>query len=330
MPQKILAHPLAHIAITFLVVFGIFVCVFPQVFSPLSWVVNYAVQLMLLYLLGGLALLFLKQPRLTFICFGGCLFLAFYLKFSIKNNYIDRWRNAILEDYTPNESKAIVKVGLFNLSNGNDQVFLAKTLRECGADVISIHEVTPAWVNWLEDSLKQTYPYHHSLVDIGLFGMALYSKFPMTSIDTFYYEDIPNLRACFKDNGSDFCLVSVHTEPALNELGNQKLKRHLEALANQITHMEGIPLMVVGDFNAVSWSTELQQFMETAGLMQSRNGFMDIQRTIGYVPIDHIFHSPRFVCSDFNNFSGINGQHLGITSTFQLNQLASYVKKTAQ
>jgi endonuclease/exonuclease/phosphatase (EEP) superfamily protein YafD len=330
MAQKILAHPLAHLTTALLVSFGILVCVFPQAYSPLSWVVNYAVQLMVFYLALGLVFLLLKQPRLTFICFVGCLFLCFYLKFSTKNNYIDRWRNALLEDYRQKDVQVNLKVGQFNLSNSNDQVGIAKALRECGADLLSIHEVTPGWDQWLEDSLKQAYPYHHTMVDLGIFGMALYSRFPLASVDTFYFEEIPNLRACLQKNGIDLCVVSVHTEPALNEYSRKRLQGHLETLTTQISGMEDMPLLVTGDFNAVSWSSELQRFMEQAGLLQSRVGFMDVQRSMGHVPIDHIFHSPRLGCADFANFSDRGGQHLGIMSTFQINQLATHVKKTAQ
>jgi endonuclease/exonuclease/phosphatase (EEP) superfamily protein YafD len=323
MAQKILSHPLAHLLTALTVALGVIICVFPQVFSPLSWVVNYAVQLMLVFLLGGLVLLFMKQPRLTFICFGGCLFLSFHLKFAIKNNPIDRWRNAVLENYQPkDEPRVSLKVAQFNLANSASSADISKALRDSKADLLSVHEVTPGWSQWLEDSLKATYPYHHTMVDLGIFGMAIYSRYPLASIDTFYFEEIPNLRACIEVEGFDVCLVSVHTEPALNEYSRRRLVGHLEMLSAQISRMGGMQKVVSGDFNAVSWSKELQQFMDTAGLHQSRSGFMDNQGSFGHVPIDHIFHSPRLGCSDFTNFS--------IMSTFQINPLAAHAKKTAQ
>lgn len=330
MAHKIFSHPLAHLTTTLLVAFGVLVCVFPHVFPSLSWVVNYAVQLMLLYLLGGLAMLFFKQPRLTFISFGGCLALCFFLKFSIKNNSIDRWRNAILEQYQPKEVHVRLKAAQFNLSNSSTPAEMAKAFRASGADILSIHEVTPGWSQWLEDSLKATYPYHHTMVDLGIFGMAIFSRYPLESVDTFYHEDIPNLRICTQKEGADICLISVHTEPALNDYSLRRLEGHLETLSAQVSRMEGLPLVVLGDFNAVSWSKELQRFMDKAGLLESRSGFMDRQRSFWDVPIDHIFHSPRLGCADFVSFSDREGHHLGIMASFQLNPLATYVKKTAQ
>lgn len=329
MAQKLLSNPITHLTATLLVLFGGYLCVFPHVFPQFSWVVNFAVQLMLFYLLAGMAFLFLKQPKLTFIFFGGCLMLCFYLKFSIKNNSIERWRNSILKKYQPDEEQVRLKVAQFNLTNSSTPDEMLNALRASGADLLSIHEVTPGWNEWLEDSLTQAYPFHHTMVDLGIFGMAIFSKYAITSVDTFYYEEIPCLRACLQKEGTDLCLISVHTEPALNEYSSRRLVGQLETLTGQISRMD-MPLVVMGDFNAVSWSKELQQFMDSTGLLESRSGFMDRQRSIWDVPVDHIFHSGRLGCADFDNFSDRAGHHLGIMASFLIQPLAKNVKKKAQ
>ena len=329
MAQKILSNPLVHLILAAVVGFGVLVCVYPHIFPSFSWVVNYAVQLMLAYLLGGFVFLFLKQPRLTFLCFGGCLLLCFYLKFSIKNNSIERWRSSILKQYQPKDDEVRLNAAQFNLTNASSSEEMLSSLRKSGADVLSIHEVNPGWSQWLEDSLGQAYPYHHTMVDIGIFGMALFSRFPISSVDTFFYEEIPNLRVCLEKEGMDICFISVHTEPALNEYSFRRLEGQLETLCGQIARMD-MPLVVMGDFNSVSWSKELQHFMEKSGLLESRSGFMDRQGSFWGVPIDHIFHSQRLECADFVNFSDAEGRHLGIMAAFQINPLGSHVKKTAQ
>jgi endonuclease/exonuclease/phosphatase (EEP) superfamily protein YafD len=332
MAQKILSHPFTHLTTTFLVAFGVFVSIYPHIFPQLSWVVNYAVQLMLLYLLGGMAFLFFKQPRLTFISFGGCLVLCFFLKVSIKSNSIDRWRNSMLEQHKPMEEQEQMnlKVAHFNLSNANSAAEMSAAMQATEADVLSIHEVTPGWSQWLEDSLAASYPYRHTMVDLGIFGMAIYSRYQFESVDTFYHDEIPNLRACIKKEGMDICLISVHTEPALNEYSLRKLEGHLETLTGQVSRMQDVPLIVLGDFNSVSWSKELQSFMNKSGLLESRLGFMDRQHSFMGVPVDHIFYSPRLGCADFDSFGDKGGGHLGIMATFLINPLATHAKKTAQ
>jgi endonuclease/exonuclease/phosphatase (EEP) superfamily protein YafD len=291
--------------------------------------VNYAVQLMITYLLVGLVLLFFKQPKLTFIFFGGCLLLSFYLKFSIKNNHIERWRNAMLRKYQPEEEVVELSAAQFNLTNSSTPEEMLNAFRASKSDLISIHEVTPGWSQWLEDSLSQNYPFHHTMEDIGMFGMSIFSRFPLNSVDTFYYDEIPCLRACLQKDGLDLCLISVHTEPALNDYSLRRLQGELETLTAQISRMD-MPILVMGDFNAVSWSKELQHFMTSTGLLESRSGFMDRQGSWWDVPVDHIFHSPRLGCTDFDNLSDRMGNHLGIKASFSLIPLAKNVKKTAQ
>ena len=83
---RLLSHPVLHIAIVGAIVFGVLLCVLPEVIPSLSWVVNYAVQLMLFYLLAGLLALIFKQPKLTFSFFGGCVLLCFYS--SLQRKYL--------------------------------------------------------------------------------------------------------------------------------------------------------------------------------------------------------------------------------------------------
>jgi endonuclease/exonuclease/phosphatase (EEP) superfamily protein YafD len=98
--------------------------------------------------------------------------------------------------------------------------------------------------------------------------------------------------------GHDLSLVSVHTEPALNEYSLRRLQQHLKGVVNLLRESEG-PELVFGDFNAVNWSDEIRSFIQEADLMSSRSGFM----TSGFppdVPLDHIFYSNHFSCIGFN------------------------------
>lgn len=329
MVQKILSHPITHFTITALAGLGVVICVYPHLFPVFSWGVNYAVQLMLLYMLGGLVFLFFKQPRLTFVSFAACILLCFFLKYSIKNNSLDRWRNNILEDNLPPEESVKLKAAHFNLSNGASQSEMMNAFINSNADVLSIHEVNPGWAQWLDDSLGIAYPYHHTMVDIGIFGMAIFSQYPLTSVDTFFHEDIPCLRACIRKDGADICFINVHTEPALNDYALRRLVGHLETVAAQVSRMD-MPLLVMGDFNSVSWSKELQAFMNKTGLLESRAGFMDREPSFWDVPIDHIFYSPRLNCVNFKSLSEGTGSHYGITATFRLKPLLQHVKTTSQ
>ncbi len=320
-----------HLAVIASVALGVVVCIFPHYFPSISWGVNYAVQLMLLYLVGGVVFLFLKQPRLTFICFAGSALLCFFLKYSVKSDSIERWRQTVIKKRMPGQEPAEedppLRLAHLNITNIISPAEALDVIRKSNADILSIHEVTPDWDQWLNDSLSGLYPYHHSLIDIGIYGMAIYSRYELEHTDTFYYQDIPNLRTCLKANGNPLCLVSIHTEPALNSFSLKRLREHLTTAAKELNQME-TPVLVFGDFNAVAWSDELQVFMDSTGLMESRKGFMTSGIPLG-VPLDHIFYSRQLRCNDFFILKSPITRHLGIIGTYQFNPHQN-ARKTAQ
>lgn len=330
--QRILSHPLAHLVAIAVVAIGVVVCVFPHYVPRFSWGINYAVQLMLIYLFLGVFSLFLKQPRVTFVFFGGTLILCFFLKYSLKNDSINQWREGMIRQrMKPSEPEPLpvqLKVAHVNLSNVRDPAALMKIFRESNAELLSVHEVTPAWSQWLEDSLGTMYSQRHVMVDIGIFGMGIFSNLALENVDTFYSQDIPVLRGCLTKDGQTACFVSIHTEPALNDYSLKRLETQLNDLSSEINKMD-VPIIVMGDFNAVSWAKEIQTFLDSTGLMESRTGFIDQSPVSWDVPIDHIFFSSRLSCAGFNNINGKLDQHIGITGDYQFKQQnEDHAKKT--
>ncbi|MEZ4959993.1 MAG: endonuclease/exonuclease/phosphatase family protein [Saprospiraceae bacterium] len=336
MLNRLLSHPIVQTFAAAAVGMGILICILPQLVPSLSWVVNYAVLLMLFYLVAGMVFLFMKQPTLTFICFAGCALLCFFLKYSVKNDSIERWRQTVIKDRLPPPQEAAevhIKAAHLNVTNSGDASEVLEALRKTRADLISIHEVTPDWGNLLRDSLAAVYPYHHDMVDIGLFGMSIYSHYELSDIDTFYYDEIPNLRGCVNVGEEGLCFISVHTEPALNSFALRRLREHLSTVADQVKIAQS-PILVMGDFNAVPWSEEIQVFMDSSGLQESRTGFIPFSNggTSSFfdLPLDHIFFSPRLHCLNFEVLNNKASRHLGIMGDYQVKPLANHAKKTAQ
>ncbi|TAK42592.1 MAG: endonuclease/exonuclease/phosphatase family protein [Saprospiraceae bacterium] len=339
MISKLLSRPIVQIATAILVALSILVSIYPASIPPLSQMSNYAVQLMEFYFIAGLFFLFIKQPRFTFIFFGGCAVLCLFLRYSIKNSFIDRWRQTVISRSVAGqppveEELPVIKIAHFNVSNAEDMAGAIATIRASQASVISIHEVTPQWDQWLRDSLSPQYPFHHTLVDIGMFGMAIYSKYELKQVDTFYYRDIPNLRGVISIDGSSVGFISTHTEPALNDASKQRLRDHLGVITGQ-ARSAAMPVLVLGEFNAVSWSDEIQVFRDSTGLLESRTGFISYapggMSSFFDVPLDHVFYSQELECIAFSNlFSQKTNNRLGITATFRLRKPASHVQKTAR
>lgn len=335
--SRLLAHPVFHTAVIVAVVLGVLVCIFPHYIPSLSWGVNYAVHIMLLFLLSGLLLLFLRQPRLTFVFFGGCAILCMFLKYSVRSDGLVHFihtpskKNIVLPTIPSGESE--FKVAHLNLTNAGSLSVVLEAVRAANADLVSVHEVTPDWAGLLKDSLSGQYPFHHTMVDIGIFGMAIYSKYGLVALDTFYYQEIPNLRGCLDKSGEKICFVSVHTEPALNSYSLKRLNDHLGVVSGEVL-ATGFPVVVIGDFNSVSWSNEIQDFLGQTGLMVSRTGFLPYPfvntSSLFKIPLDHIFYTGELQCTSFGNLIDKGSNHLGIYGTFGQKLPAYHAKKTAQ
>ncbi|MEK7256018.1 MAG: endonuclease/exonuclease/phosphatase family protein [Bacteroidota bacterium] len=337
MVEKLLSHPLFHLTVATCAGLGVVICIFPDFISRFAWVVNYAVQLMLFYLAAGLVFLFLRQSRLTFVCFGCCAILIMWLKLSVKNDSIERWRETVIRrELQPNptlEKKPLtLKIAHVNITNIGSPEDAFAAICETNPDILSIHEVTPDWSLWLNETFDSIYPYRHTLVNIGLFGMAVFSRFPIEQVDTFFYQEIPNLKGIIQVNGEPLAFFGVHTEPALNDFYRKRLKEHLDSAAFEISR-EKLPSVVFGEFNAVSWSNEIQLFRERTGLIESRSGFVTMSpggASLTEIPLDHIFFSPHFQCIGFKALDSKTSPHLGIFGTYQLKPAGTNVEKMVQ
>lgn len=339
MTSRLLSRPIVQLAAASLVALSILVSIYPASIPGLSRVSNYAVQFMLFYLLAGLFFLLLKQPRLTFIFFGGSVVLCLFLKYSINNDGIQKLRQVVINRRMVEKSPVVLKKSTFkiahlNVSNVTKVTDAIATIKASDAGVISIHEVTPQWDQWLSDSLSGAYPYHHTLVDIGLYGMAIYSKYPLEQVDTFYFHNIPNLRGVISIDSNRVGFINTHTEPALNTASKQRLRGHLASIARQ-TRGAAFPVLVFGEFNAVSWSNEIQVFRDSARLFESRTGFMPYASSgvssFLDVPLDHIFYSPELDCMSFENlYNAKSNKRLGIFAEFQFKYPRTHAKATAQ
>ncbi len=223
------------------------------------------------------------------------------------------------------------KIAHINLSNVSDRSEIIPLLNSTKADILSIHEVTPAWNQWLQDSLGKDHPFSHTLVDIGIYGMAIYSKHKMTDIDTFYYKDAPNLRGKVEIDGKDLNFISIHTLPVLDEFSKRRLQEHLDMVEKEV-NTKTAPFLVFGDFNAVSWSSQVQYFLDETGLMESRLGFMPSNFSgnspFWETPLDHVFYSGHIVCTNFQNINDSQGHHLGILGSYHYSERSRHAEKT--
>ena len=147
-------------------------------------------------------------------------------------------------------------------------------------------------------------------------------------MDTFYYDNIPNLSGMIKSkkDGRAIRFISSHTTPPLFNVAYEHMRKHLQTIAdyaNQIT----TPIITLGEYNAPPWWAEIQELKEAANLYDSRRsaayGFSDIFQ----MPVDYIFYSEHLNCIDFKPIYSKTSSHIGIMGSYQFNPINIYVAK---
>ncbi len=323
MVTKILNYRFIQYALSTLIVLGAVIIVFTPNYFLFKMGSRFAIQIMLGYLFLGFVFMAFRLNKLMFTSFACCAGLCLFLKYASDGQLTPPLKTNALS----------INVAHFNVaaSNSDIQTTIDEIL-EVDADVISFQEVTPDWDYILSETLKETFPYAKSVVRFDPHGLAIYSKYPLVNVDTFMYEDIPNIIGSIyiDDAEKEICFISSHTNPAFYTSDYERQRNHLMAIADHASH-SSCPVITLGDYNAVPWSYEIRNFKSAAKLNDSRKGYMPSSNgtfSLFQIPSDHIFYSEHFKCLNFQEISDPEAGHLGLKGTYQFNEEKPSAKPT--
>lgn len=313
--QKFFRNNVVNTSISAILVLGVALVVFSPGYLIVKWGANYAMRILFAYLFLGFVFLIFNQKRLMVISLFSAAALAIFLKMMT---------NSDMKRPEPIVNQAVFKVAHFNVNNSNESYEATlSSILSTEADLISIQETNPVWDSILLSNLGENYPHHFSQPSLSLFGMTIFSKKPFAYADTIRYKEIPNIIGGIAlDDKNTLNFICSHTLPALNYRYYDRLKEHLDCIADYSNKISE-PMMAFGDYNSVPWSNEIAEFKEKTGMKDSRRGFTPTfphgSSTVFEVPIDHIFFSDEIRCLDFSTVSSIYTKHMGVQGTFQLN-----------
>lgn len=313
MIPKAINSSLFQILFSVLLVIGASLCIFTPDNLLFKWAANYANQIMFGYLLLGFFWMVIKQPRLMFVSFGCCAALCFFL-----NNTMD---SPFTETDVRNNKSNSISVAHFSTSQSVKSISeTIELIKNHNADLVSIQEIDHYWAAELTECMIDFYPSMVMLPDTGFSGLALLSKYPLESIDTFHFNGKPNLIGAVSTPHNKLNLLSAHTLPAKDNSSYNQLVAHLEVLSAKIKNFEA-PYITLGEYNAVSWSNEITEFRNSSGLKDSRKGisptFPNGQMDFMEIPVDHIFYSNHLRCLNFETLDGKETSHLGIMGLYE-------------
>ena len=292
-----------QLVVAVIILLTVYIIIYPPDVEFFRKTSEFAVQLMLGLLGLGFVFLLFRQERLMFISMIASGFLAFYLKTASNTNMVLPQVNNLPK----------LTVAHFNLSSFDayDPEF-HEVITALGSDIISFQEYTPDWNAYIKQKLLLDYKYSYSNVRMDLFGMAVFSKVPFKDINTFVYKDIPNLDIKINTGYQDVNIISSHIAPPSLRYTKFDPGEHLETISEHVRSIEN-PVLVVGDFNQVYWTNDIQDFrLET----EMKNSRRNVELTTK-APYDHIFYTPQLECIDFQEVKNKSVSHLGKKASFQ-------------
>lgn len=198
----------------------------------------------------------------------------------------------------------VMRVTVCNVltSNQNFDAAIKDILRN-DPDVFVALEIDSLWAEEIEAATKTDYPYTVVHPDEhGNFGIGLYSRYPIEHSHVFRLNEvIESIEAAIDKDGTKYRVIGTHPLPPTGDSNFRSRNEHLRMLADRVQHpqpeYEGLPTIVVGDFNLTPWSPFFHDFEAASGLRKAEH-FADMTPTWYVLPIfplglalDHIFVS---------------------------------------
>jgi len=175
-----------------------------------------------------------------------------------------------------------------------------------------------AWWEAALEPLERTRPHTIKVPLDNLYGMHLFSRFPLTNTEVRYLveDDVPSIRTTLTlPSGATVLVYGVHPRPPAPGENRTAKERDAELLL-VAREIEEAPCttFVAGDLNDVAWSTTSDLFRKTSGLLDPRRGrgfynTFHAKVPLFRWPLDHIFHSEDLVLLDLKRLPPCGSDH---------------------
>ena len=160
-----------------------------------------------------------------------------------------------------------------------------------GPDVIALAELTPAWFRALEP-LQARYPYFVRNHIGDKFGLALWSKYPLTAKEAPYLGSAQrcSVFARVQLPGHELTILATHPWPPSKAAWARERDLQLQAVGERIAQEPG-PKLVVGDLNATPWCHGFRLLLATSKLHDTERAggiaYTWPEQLLVRIPIDH-------------------------------------------
>ncbi|MCJ8165088.1 endonuclease/exonuclease/phosphatase family protein [Pontibacter sp. E15-1] len=219
------------------------------------------------------------------------------------------------------------------MKNRNDTAML-QAVTAANPDIVLFMETDAWWVSKLRP-IEKRYPYTVLHPLDNTYGMALYSKLPLsqTEVKFLSQERVPSIHTTVTlPNGTSFLLHAVHPVPPKPSKHPDNVGQKEEELlkVGQMVAKRKIPTVVAGDFNDVAWSNTSRLFGTSSRLGDVRIGrglynSFDATSPILRWPLDHAYVSEEFEVLRLEQLPKVGSDHFPILVVLTLKQEAAAI-----
>ena len=206
-----------------------------------------------------------------------------------------------------------------NVLQKNEKMdFFIAEMKKLNPDVAVFTETNTRWANMIKKGIGSDYPYKIEVPLDNTYGMLLYSKLELSNSHVRYIVDdsIPSIRTEIKLRSGDMVqLHAIHPTPPMPQHNPSSSDRDAEMMKTALEARDSeIPVIVIGDFNDVAWSSTTSMFQSVGELLDVRKGrslynTFDVTSLIMKWSLDHIFLSEEFRVEKIAVGSDIKSDH---------------------
>jgi endonuclease/exonuclease/phosphatase (EEP) superfamily protein YafD len=187
-------------------------------------------------------------------------------------------------------------------------------------DVLLLQEVSASWLQHLHAVLVE-YPYTVTQPRDDNFGIALYSKFPLSNTRVVLSPEVgvPSIRANLTIEGQRVCLIGVHTVPPKSGDMARARNLHLQQVAGWVD--SELPTVLFGDLNVSPYSPYFGDLLRSSGLRDSMCGY-GVQASWPtmcpwlHIPLDHVLISEQLMVQERRVGPNAGSDHFPVLFSF--------------
>jgi len=189
------------------------------------------------------------------------------------------------------------------LQKNEETAPLIAEMKKLDPDIAVFTETNSNWELAIEEGIGSNYPYKKLAPLDNTYGMLLYSKLKLRNPQIKYLVDdsIPSIHSEIQlRSGKWIKLHAIHPTPPMPQHNPSSSDRDAEMMKIALEARDSdLPVMVIGDFNDVAWSSTTSLFQSVAELLDVRKGrsfynTFDATSFIMKWSLDHIFVSEEF------------------------------------